>query len=325
MKKPIQCWRYIQHPRRWKLGLFLIAVQTLKISHKYLEKYGRSRKAHVTIDILLLILTWKTSSVTGSLYSGGMVLPSYSDIVIKRPPKALLLWDDGRFSVLNFKGKGKHNQEQCNISNWDPSLNCCLPFSCPITFLPESHYPDNCITISLERHKFSSECTWKYLSVHTTGESTSFHDKRQMLEVRSYNNTLFPKGEMLRTRRLRKITASPLSEILIKCSFKVVTCFLFSPEDPQLLYEWCQTPVTTSPSHLPLSRNWHHTISKNLSSTNLQKHFETRIKITFFSSTLTYVHTWQHMQVISNTATVLKISLSPLGGHYGYFKKKVLS
>lgn len=78
-KKPTHCWCSVQHPQRWKLGLFLIGAQTLKIVQKYSEKYGCSTKACAMRDSLLLILTWKTFSMTGPLSSGVAVLSRYSD------------------------------------------------------------------------------------------------------------------------------------------------------------------------------------------------------------------------------------------------------
>lgn len=78
-KNPTCCWCSVQHPQRWKLGLFLIGAQTLKIAQKYSDKYGCSTKACAMRDILLLILTWKTFSMTGPLFSGVTVLSRYSD------------------------------------------------------------------------------------------------------------------------------------------------------------------------------------------------------------------------------------------------------
>lgn len=50
----------------------------IKDKPKAFRKYGCSTKAHVMRDILLLILTWKTSCMTEPLFSGDTVLPSYS-------------------------------------------------------------------------------------------------------------------------------------------------------------------------------------------------------------------------------------------------------
>lgn len=50
----------------------------IKDKPRAFRKYGCSTKAHVMRDILLLMLTWKTSCMTEPLFSGVTVLPGYS-------------------------------------------------------------------------------------------------------------------------------------------------------------------------------------------------------------------------------------------------------
>jgi len=65
-------------PAEIEAGFIFDSSINIKDKPKAFRKYGCSTKAHVMRDILLLILTWKTSRMTEPLFSGVTVLPSYS-------------------------------------------------------------------------------------------------------------------------------------------------------------------------------------------------------------------------------------------------------
>lgn len=65
-------------PAEMEAGFIFDSSKNIKDKPNAFRKYGCSTKAHVMRDILLLILTWKTSCMTEPLFSGVTVLPSYS-------------------------------------------------------------------------------------------------------------------------------------------------------------------------------------------------------------------------------------------------------
>lgn len=65
-------------PAEMEAGFIFDSSINIKDKPKAFRKYGCSTKAHVMRDILLLILTWKTSCMTEPLFSGVTVLPGYS-------------------------------------------------------------------------------------------------------------------------------------------------------------------------------------------------------------------------------------------------------
>lgn len=65
-------------PAEMEAGFIFDSSINIKDKPKAFRKDGCSTKAHVMREILLLILTWKTSCTTEPLLSGVPVLPSYS-------------------------------------------------------------------------------------------------------------------------------------------------------------------------------------------------------------------------------------------------------
>lgn len=63
-------------PAEMEAGFIFDSSINIKDKPKAFRKYGCCTKAHVMRDILLLILTWKTSCMTEPLFSGVTVLPS---------------------------------------------------------------------------------------------------------------------------------------------------------------------------------------------------------------------------------------------------------